>query len=269
VKTILVDDEIWMMKQFEVECALIDEIEIVSTFTSGTAALAYARHNTVEFALLDIEMPGIGGIELAKELKKLYPTIIIVFVTAHKRYLEEFIHMKADYFVFKPYTKEDVEDILNRAKLLSKRLKKRIYIRTFGNFEVFADDRPVHFKSSKAKELLAYMVDRRGGILKSREAFAVIWEDRGIYDKSNSALFRKVLLRLRESLEEAGIGELLMTESHGRVLNADMFDCDLYDFYEGKEESIKYFSGEYMNQYSWSENTLSNLIEIKNKIHNL
>jgi hypothetical protein len=59
--------------------------------------------------------------------------------------------MKADYYVFKPYTKEDVEDVLVRARLLSKRLEKPVFIRTFGNFEVFVDEKPVYFKSAKRK----------------------------------------------------------------------------------------------------------------------
>lgn len=265
MKTILVDDEFWMMEQFEEECALIKEIEIVGKFLSGIEALAYAQNNPVEFALLDIELPGLDGIELARELKKLYPQIIIVFVTAHKNYLEEFINIKADYFVLKPYTREDVEDVLKRAKLLSRRLKKRIYIRTFGTFEVFVDGKPVHFRNAKSKELLAYMVDKRGGVLNSREAFAALWEDRGEYNEINSGIFRKTLLRLRKNLAEAGISELFMPDSKYRALNPEVFDCDLYDFLDGKEDLHKYFAGEYMNQFSWGEATLAHLLAVGDK----
>ena len=42
-------------------------------FLFGEDALKYARSNLVEFALLDIEMKGMNGVELAKELRKLYP----------------------------------------------------------------------------------------------------------------------------------------------------------------------------------------------------
>ena len=68
LKTILVDDELWMLQQFREECSELPEIEIVGEFSFAQDALDYARENPVEFALLDIEMPGINGVELAKEL---------------------------------------------------------------------------------------------------------------------------------------------------------------------------------------------------------
>ncbi len=66
MKTILVDDEIWMMRQFEMECAVLDEIEIVGKFSSGIEALNYAQQHLVEFALLDIEMPASAESNLPK-----------------------------------------------------------------------------------------------------------------------------------------------------------------------------------------------------------
>ena len=129
MKTILVDDELWAMRQFENECSSISSIELAGCFDSSREALDYARQNLVEFALLDIEMPGLNGMELAKKLKKIYPEIIIIFVTAHKEYLLDFLDAGADYYVLKPYTKEDVESTLRRAKLLSRRFKRRIFIK--------------------------------------------------------------------------------------------------------------------------------------------
>ena len=132
MKTILVDDEPWAMKQFERECSSIRSIELVGVFDDSLKALDYAKQHAVEFALLDIEMPDMNGIELSKHLKELHPGIIIVFVTAHEEYFSDFLNVQADYYVMKPYTKKDVESVIERAKLLSARFKKRIYMRTFG-----------------------------------------------------------------------------------------------------------------------------------------
>jgi len=50
----------------------------------------------------------------------------------------------------------------------------RIWIRTFGNFDVFVAGVPIRFTSAKAKELLAVLVDRRGGSLTAEEAIAYL-----------------------------------------------------------------------------------------------
>lgn len=53
----------------------------------------------------------------------------------------------------------------------------RIEIRTFGYFDMFVDGRPIAFRSEKAKELLALLVDRRGGFVTSADIITALWED--------------------------------------------------------------------------------------------
>ena len=55
MKTILVDDELWMLRQYREECSGLPEIEIVGEFSFAQDALDYARENLVEFALLEFK----------------------------------------------------------------------------------------------------------------------------------------------------------------------------------------------------------------------
>jgi len=261
MKTILVDDEYWALEGFEQECSGEPEIEIVGKFMSAEDALEYAKDNLVEFALLDIQLSGMDGVHLARKLRKLYPDVIIIFLTAYKEYLEDFIDMKADYYVLKPYTKKDVMDILERAKLLSGRFKKRVSIRCFGDFEVFVDGKPLVFSSARAKELLALIVDKRGGTVLHRPAYDILWECRP-YTNEMASVYRKVLYRLDGFLDENGIGDILIKTTHGRALNTDKVDCDLLDFFKGDPDAREKFGGKYMSQYSWAEETLGELIAI-------
>lgn len=258
MKTILVDDELWAMRQFEVECANLAGIELCGMFDSSREALEYAKENLVEFALLDIEMPGMNGMELALELRKIYPKIIIVFVTSHSNHLIDFIHMKADYYVLKPYSKQDVEDVIARAVLLSRRLPKRIQIQTFGKFEVFVDGIPISINGAKPRELLALLVDKQGGELDAKEAFSKMWENKE-YNNKNANVYRQTLSRLQNNLKELGLEELILTLPHGRAINTELFDCDLYDLLEQRTEAIEQFNGEYLTEYSWGEATLGRL----------
>ena len=128
MRTIVVDDEELSMRQFEIECAQVREIELVGRFTNPLEALEYARNNTVDFALLDIEMPQMNGIELARRLREIKRDMIIIFVSGYSDYVLDALKMKSDYYVFKPYSREDIMDALNRARLLAKGQAKRVFI---------------------------------------------------------------------------------------------------------------------------------------------
>lgn len=261
MKTILVDDEIWSMKDFERECRENSRFEVVGMFYDPNQALEYARNNQVDFALLDIEMPEIDGLTLAGKLRELHPDIILVFVTAYEKRLVESLKIHPDSVVLKPYTLKDVEVVLNCAYFLSARQKKAVFVRTFGRFEVFVNGKPVVFSSSRSKELLAILVNKRGGVLRSEEAVALMYEDRP-YDNTTMTACRKAAQRLRATLKEYGIEGMLIENNKGRMINTAMFDCDYYMFLDGDKTARNSFSGEYMSQYSWAENTLASLERI-------
>lgn len=162
MKIILVDDDPLGMDGFVLECSGIANLEIVAKFTSPFEALAYAQNHLVDFALLDIDMPGMDGFALYDKLKEIRSEMPVVFVTAYSRYAVEAIRKKADYIVFKPYDKQEVEDVLARAQLLQRRLCTSIFCRTFGRFDLFVNGKAVIFQSAKAKELLALCVYRQG-----------------------------------------------------------------------------------------------------------
>ncbi len=87
MRIFLADDEKYALKYlFDCLTELRPEAELVS-FDRSDEALEYIRKDAAfDVAFLDISMPVINGVELAKELKKLNPTINIVFCTAHEQY---------------------------------------------------------------------------------------------------------------------------------------------------------------------------------------
>ena len=133
-------------------------------------------------------------------------------------------------------------------------------IRTFGYFDVFVGDRTVLFRNSKSKELLALLVDRRGGFVSSEEAIAFLWED-AVYDSVTLARYRMVALRLKNTLEEYGIADMMESVSGKRRIVTDRVKCDLYDYLSGKEEYSQLFKGSYLTNYSWAETTLAELMK--------
>ena len=57
-----------------------------------------------------------------------------------------------------------------------------VFAKTFGEFEFLIDGKPMHFPRSKAKELLAFLIDKQGAGVKRKVAFAVLYEDAS-YDR--------------------------------------------------------------------------------------
>ena len=261
MKVILVDDEPLSLNLFKLECGNMPGFDVVGFFDNSAEALAYARENPVDFALLDINMPEMSGIELARRLRLCRPGMVIIFVTAHPEYAADAIHAKADFVVFKPYEREDILDALERARLLSERQKKRIRFRTFGHFDLFVDGKLVSFKSAKAKELLALCVSRMGGEVTIYEMVDTLWAGTG----DQGLGYRTTIKALADALKEVNAEKILKRKRSVLYLDTDEFDCDLIDFKAGKPEAVNAFHGEFMQQYAWAQTMSQELNAEKNQ----
>ena len=115
---LIVDDENLELKVLEktVKKHFVDELEI---FVAGNGRKASQICDEVkpDIALLDIEMPGMNGIELAKYIKEKYANCIIIFITAYDRfdYAIEAMHIKAFDYLLKPWKEERLCELINTA----------------------------------------------------------------------------------------------------------------------------------------------------------
>ena len=255
MKVILVDDEPLSLELFKIECANMPGFEVAGLFDNPESALEYASANPVHFALLDINMPGMSGIELARRLREAQPGMVIIFVTAHPEYAADAIQAKADFVVFKPYERGDILDALERARLLSERQRKRIRFRTFGHFDLFVDGKLVRFRSAKAKELLALCVSRMGGEVTIHEMMDVLWGGAG----EQGLGYRTTIKALTDTLKECSAEKILKRRRSVLAVDAAEFDCDLYDFKAGRPDARSAYHGQFMEQYAWAREMAAGL----------
>ena len=136
---------------------------------------------------------------------------------------------------------------------------RTVSIRTFGYFDVFVGDKPIAFRNKKSKELFALLVDRKGGYVTSEEAISFLWEDESANTLTLSR-YRKVALRLKSTLEEYGISDIMEAVDGKRRIVMEKVECDLYNYLSGKTEYTHLFKGSYLTNYSWGEMTLGELV---------
>ena len=115
---LIADDENLELKVLEktVKKHFVDELEIFAS-SNGRKASQICDEVKPDIALLDIEMPGMNGIELAKYIKEKYADCIIIFITAYDRfdYAIEAMHIKAFEYLLKPWKEEKLCELINTA----------------------------------------------------------------------------------------------------------------------------------------------------------
>lgn len=264
MRVIYVDDEQPALQNFRLTVADFTNISSLQLFRGGEEALGWAAENEADVAFLDMEMPGIHGLELARKLKELIPNIKIVFVTAYSQFALEAFGVDAIGYVLKPYAREDIQKELQKAERIRAVPQKRVMIQTIPNFTIFVDGQAVHLGRTKSEELLALLVDRGESGITSGEAIAYLWPDRPA-DNNTQSLFRVTFKRMMTFLSELGIEHIVRSKGREKFIVTDQVECDLYEILAGDMSKAAQYTGEYLGAYSWAETRNAQLNQIFEK----
>ena len=255
MKAICVDDEPIVLQLTAALCRDLPQLDEVESFAGPQEALVWLENNKADLALLDIDMPGMNGLELATKIKELYPDTAIIFTTGYTQYAVDAFALHASGYLLKPISRERLAAEVAYALADAKSIPNlRVTVQTFGNFDIFVNGKAISFNRSKSKELLAYLVDRHGSSVSRAEAFSVLWED-SIYDRSMQKQMDVIVRSLRATLQEAGVEEILEVQSGSMRIVPEKIDCDLYRFFKGDPDVVNSYRGEYMSSYSWASMT--------------
>ena len=244
---LLVDDEELQLLRLKNETKKVFSPDVAFySYLNPLEALKENKDKKFDIAFLDIEMPGINGIQLAKELKKINPLINIIFVTAYDDYAIDAYKLHASGYLSKPVSaskiKEEIEAL--RYPILLKG-EKKLQVKCFGNFEVFHDGEPVKFTYQKSKELFAYLIDREGSAININELNAILWEE------DHSSYLRNLVADIQKTLKSINASEVFIKRHNGCYIDVNKVDCDAYEYKKNNPDAIRMYRGEYMIQYSW------------------
>lgn len=211
-----------------------------------------------DVVFLDIQMPGITGIELAKKLKAHNPQSNIIFVTGYSEYTLDAFSVDASSYLLKPASADQIRHALDNLRYpITVTNGPDITVQCFGSFEIFYKGEPIQFKYSKSKEVVAYLIDRKGAMVTNNEVIINVWDD----DEDHRNYYRGIMKDIQDTFTALGQKDLLIRKRANAGINKNLLRCDYYDFLEGTPAGLNAYQGEYMIQYSWAEETAGALFD--------
>lgn len=266
MRVISVDDEELTVQYMEKVMRQVEPGVEFLGFTDADSAFTFLSKNTMDIALLDIELGEYNGITLAKKCKELCPQINIIFVTGYSQYAMDALRIHASGYLMKPVRAEELRvELENLRHPLQTSTANRVRIQTFGSFEIFVDEQPLKLPLAKCRECLAYLVDRKGSRVSTAELAGVLWEDKPL-DKTLRNSVHQVVSTLMKALKEVGCDNIIIKHSRQIAMDPSKVDCDYFRVLQGDVAQLNLFNGEYMSNYSWAEFTVGEMV---NKINTI
>lgn len=276
---LIIDDERIIVEGMEWSLReVVGQDAVIYTAEDPFTALDIIKNNDIDVIFSDVDMPELNGIELAEEIHKISEDVALVFATGHPHYSLDAWNTCAEAFVLKPVSEDDIRSILGKierkrrrrqqeenniseATSMNNKNQKDVVAMCFGNFELLYKDKPIHFARRKSKELLAYLIDRRGAMITTDEIRSILWEEEA--DTEEKKGYVRVLANdIRKSFEAIGIENILINDQNRYCIDTARISCDYFDFMNGDEKARRLFQDEYMVQYSWAESTLARLLNM-------
>lgn len=269
IRAIIVDDERAVVGHLS---DLLEEsgvVEIAGAYTNpleALKALEARKDSPVHVAFLDIEMPGMHGMELANRVMDVSGDTRVVFVTAYSEYAIEAFELNATDYVMKPVSMERLHITLDR--IVSMRSSTDggtgLSVKCFGKFRVLNEQgEPIKWRTNKTEELF----DRNGKEVGKAKLIDELWS--GLDVKRALTHFNTSLYNLRKVLRELGLSHLLCCTDGMYRLDTDAIGSDFHRFehcishweHIGEdslsrfEEAIDQCEEGYMelNYYEWAE----------------
>ena len=118
MKILIVDDEPLARRRLASQIADLAMGEVVGEADDGLACLAAVERLAPDVILLDVRMPGMDGLEVARHLRRYATPPLVIFTTAYDEHALAAFETHALDYLLKPVRSERLRDALQRAETL-------------------------------------------------------------------------------------------------------------------------------------------------------
>ncbi len=133
MRAIIVDDEYLAREELRYFIEKYSKIEITYEFEDGIEVLKFIQNNQVEIIFLDINIPSLDGVLLAKSISKFSMKPYIVFITAYKDHAAEAFEIEAFDYILKPYSESRIASMLKKLENANKHEENNVNKNSISN----------------------------------------------------------------------------------------------------------------------------------------
>ena len=116
LKLLIADDEPLAAERLQLMLAQCSGVDLMGTASDGDSAVRMAEALAPDLLLLDIEMPGLDGIDVARALASRRPSPAVIFITAFDQFAVAAFEVEAVDYLMKPVNPERLKRALDRAR---------------------------------------------------------------------------------------------------------------------------------------------------------
>jgi two-component SAPR family response regulator len=239
IRIAAVDDEPHVLDRLERMLEGITDVRLCGRYADAESMLNGLEREPVDAVFLDINLPGMNGLELGDRILERWPDMSVVIVTAWDDYAVEAFAMDAADYLVKPMTSERLQKTLQRLRIRHPDVTPvssgpKISLRCFSRLSFEVDGRPLAFQHAKGRELLAFLAAQKGRPVGWDLISDALWQDSPA-DKAH-ANFHAASYQLRKLLAVHGIGRLYVSERGNYRLDLSDVRFDLTRFEEAARE---------------------------------
>jgi len=116
VKVVIIDDETPARRELRYLLSQVNDVEVIGEAATGTRGLQEIRELRPDVVFLDIQMPGLDGLEVSRILSELPHKPLLIFATAFQEYAVEAFEVDAFDYILKPFSSERVHKSVAKAR---------------------------------------------------------------------------------------------------------------------------------------------------------
>lgn len=177
MKALIVDDEHLALLHLKNMLERTNAFQSIMAYQDPIEVLEHPEISAVDAVFLDIEMPGVNGIELAEAIQSMNENIQVVFITAYNEFAIKAFELNAIDYLLKPVNYKRLETTVERIRTnhmlraSAENTEAHFSIQCFGNLQFYQTLKgvktniPVKWRTSKAREIYLFLLHNLGRVV--------------------------------------------------------------------------------------------------------